>query len=471
MKEHQQTMEELEKSAEEMASAEGRKEERMPQLKGRHRWAKRIALALVLVVVAVGTLLGIAVERRLREESLGIAAVEAPSAPRELEDSSGKTGAFTARVSYTSMAATEGQQVATDVAWDDRWFFQDPTVYNHELATTCSVLSAVANAESAYYQEGSDAPAYMEEALAELGFDDISTASYQYRSEVFDEVVDFLTGTDDVVAYSVATKRITNADGNERTLYLVAIRGSYGSEWLSDLNMGDASNYDMDAIDHEGFMRAAQEIVDDLEQRITEDAELNGVGDVSLLFCGHSRGAATANLAAAYANERTQGLSPLAPLENIYCYTFATPTVTPVAHAHEALYDNIFNIMNPSDLVPRLPLESWGYRRYGRDFYLPGAGDAAFDEHYDEMRAAFEENVGAESPYVPEDRARVDALVEELGRQVPTVDDLASVEGVASVMRDLLMDINVMQVLYSHYPNVYIAWMQVIDGDDLTPAM
>ena len=360
MKEHQQTMEELEKSAEEMASAEDRTEERRPQLKGRHRWAKRIALALVLVVVAVGTLLGIAVERRLREESLGIAAAEAPSAPRELEDSSGRTGAFTARVSYTSMAATEGQQVATDVAWDDRWFFQDPTVYNHELATTCSVLSAVANAESAYYQEGSDAPAYMEEALAELGFDDISTASYQYRSEVFDEVVDFLTGTDDVVAYSVATKRITDADGNERTLYLVAIRGSYGSEWLSDLNMGDASNYDMDAIDHEGFMRAAQEIVDDLEQRITEDAELNGVGDVSLLFCGHSRGAATANLAAAYANERTQGLSPLAPLENIYCYTFATPTVTPVAHAHEALYDNIFNIMNPSDLVARLPLESLG---------------------------------------------------------------------------------------------------------------
>ena len=62
-------------------------------------------------------------------------------------------------------------------------------------------------------------------------------------------------------------------------------------------------------------------------------------------------------------------------------------------------------------------------------------------------------------------------MVEELGHQVPTVEDLASVGGVTSVMRDLLMDINVMQVLYSHYPNVYIAWMQVIDGDDLTPAM
>lgn len=445
-------------------------EDAAPQLKGRHRWAKPIAIVVVLALVAAGTLLAIAVEHRLEQERLGTAAVEAPSAPRELADSSGKEGAFTAHVGYTSMAATDGQQVATDVTWDDSWFFQDPTEYNHELATTCSVLSAVANAESAYYQEGSNSPAYMEEALAALGFDDISTASYQYRSEIFDEVVDFITGTDDVVAYSVATKRITDADGNERTLYLVAIRGSYGSEWLSDLNMGDAAAYDMEEIDHEGFMRAAQEIVDDLEQRITEDAELNGVKDVSLLFCGHSRGAATANLAAAYANERTQGLRPLAPLENIYCYTFATPTVTPVAHAHEALYDNIFNIMNPSDLVPRMPLESWGYRRYGRDYWLPGVGDAAFDAHYDEMRAVFEKNVGAECPYVPEDRERVDALVAELAQQVPTVDDLTSVGGVASVMRDLLLDINVVQVLYSHYPNVYIAWMQVIDGNELIPA-
>ena len=97
-------------------------------------------------------------------------------------------------------------------------------------------------------------------------------------------------------------------------------------------------------------------------------------------------------------------------------------------------------------------------------------GDAAFDAHYDEMRAVFEKNVGAECPYVPEDRERVDALVAELAQQVPTVDDLASVGGVASVMRDLLLDINVVQVLYSHYPNVYIAWMQVIDGSELIPA-
>ncbi|MBM6687944.1 lipase family protein [Collinsella tanakaei] len=430
----------------------------------RHKWFVRIMAVLVVVAAGLAIALTAAVHHRQEQERLGLGAVQPPTAPEELEGSSGKTGSFTAHVEYTSMAETDGHQVATDIAWDDAWFFQDPTVYNHELATTCSVLSAIANSESGYYQAGSSSPAYMEEALAALGFQDISTASYQYRSEVFDEIVDFFAGTDDVVAYSVATKRVRNTDGAEKTLYLVSVRGSYGSEWLSDFNMGDSSDYEMDAIDHEGFMRAASEIVDDLADRLSETG---GQDDIALLFTGHSRGAATANLAASYADDMTTGLRVLAPLENIYCYTFATPEVTEFANIGDSLYDNIFNIMNPSDIVPRLPLASWGYARYGHDLWLPGVGDAAFDDHYDAMRTAFKENVGTESPYVPEDRERVDKLVEDLGREIPTAGDLTSVGGMVSLVHDLLGDINPMQVLYGHYPNVYIAWMQAIDADDL----
>ena len=435
-----------------------------PSFYRRHKWFVRIVAVLAVAAIGIGIALTIAVHHRQEQERLGLGAVQPPSAPTELEDSSNRTGAFTAHVEYTSMAETDGHQVATDIAWDDAWFFQDPTAYNHELATTCSVLSAIANSESGYYQAGSSSPAYMEEALAALGFQDISTASYQYRSEIFDEVVDFLAGTDDVVAYSVATKRVKNTDGAERTLYLVSVRGSYGSEWLSDFNMGDAADYEMDAIDHEGFMRAANEIVEDLAERLSEDG---GGDDIALLFTGHSRGAATANLAASYADDMTTGLRPLAPLENIYCYTFATPEVTEFANTNDALYDNIFNIMNPSDIVPRLPLASWGYSRYGHDLWLPGYGEAVFDEHYDDMREAFEANVGTESPYVPQDRERVDKLIEDLGREIPTADDLATAGGLFSLVRDMLGNIDPMQVLYGHYPNVYIAWMQTIDGSDL----
>ena len=428
----------------------------------RPHWGRRVLLALLAVVIVAGVALAIGVWHRLEQRRLGEGVVQPPSEFAVLEGSSGRTGAFTARIDFTSMA-TGAETISTEVAWDDEWFFQDPTTYNHELATTCSVLSAVANSESAYYQAGSNSPAYMDAALAELGFEEISTASYQYRSEIFDEIVDLLTGTDDVVAYSVATKRVTSEDGAQKTLFLVSIRGSYGSEWLSDLNMGSAAAYDMDEITHEGFAQAAREIVDELAARITEEAGLGGTDDICLLFTGHSRGAATANIAAAYADEMSQGLRVLAPLESIYCYTFATPEVTTFDTAHDALYDNIFNIMNPSDMVPRLPLASWGYERYGHDLWLPGYGDEGFAEKYDDMCEVFEANTGVECPYVPEDRGHVDKLVEDLGREIPTADDLASAGGVFSLAHDLLADVNPMQVLYGHYPSVYIAWMQSLD--------
>ena len=436
-------------------------EKDLPSGRPRRRWGRRVLLVLLAVVAIAGVALAVAVRQRLDQERRGLGAVQPPSEFAALEGSSGRTGAFTARIGFTSMA-TGSETVSTEVAWDDEWFFADPTVYNHELATTCAVLSAVANSESAYYQAGSNAPAYMEQALAELGFEEISTASYQYRSEIFDEVVDFLTGTDDVVAYSVATKRVTSADGAEKTLYLVSVRGSYGSEWLSDLNM--SGTYGSGTDDHDGFMDAAWEIVEDLEARVTEEAQLDGTDDIAVLFCGHSRGAATANLAAAYADGMSQGLRVLAPLSSIYCYTFATPEVTTVENPDDAIYDNIFNIMNPSDLVPRLPLASWSYARYGRDLWLPGYGDEGFDAAHERMRAAFRTNTGVESPYVPEDRERVDKLVGDLGREIPTEEDLASVGGVASLVRDLLADTNPVQVLYGHYPSVYIAWMQAL-GD------
>ena len=80
------------------------------------------------------------------------------------------------------------------------------------------------------------------------------------------------------------------------------------------------------------------------------------------------------------------------------------------------------------------------------------------------MCEVFEANTGVESPYVPEDRERVDKLVEDLGREIPTADDLATLGGGATVVKDLLADVNPMQVLYGHYPSVYIAWMQSLDA-------
>ena len=434
----------------------------------KHRKLVIVLGVVVAVLVVVGIWVGIAVNRRMAQERAGIGAVTAPSAPAAIGGSSEKTGAFTAEVAYTAMNAPKDACVATTVSWNDDWFFEDPTVYNHELARTCAVLSAIANSESAYYQAGSGAPAYMEDALAALGFESVSTASYGYRSEILDEVIDFFTRDDDVVAYSVASKHITDsATGKSKVLLLVSVRGSYGAEWVSDANMGDPAALDLVQADHEGFADAATEIVDALAEQRNELADEAVTEDIALLFCGHSRGAATANLAASYADDMTTSLRPLANLDSIYAYTFATPTVTTMGNTSDALYDNIFNILNPSDMVPRLPLAAWGFARYGRDLWLPEPGVEGFDDEFAAMEKRYRANVGADNPSVPTDAARVDKLERDLGEQIATKDDFTTAGGIASTVKDLATDVNAVQVLCSHYPNAYIAWMQAIDADAL----
>ena len=407
----------------------------------------------------------------MAQERAGIGTVAAPETPTKIGDSLKRTGAFTAEVSYTAMNAPKDARVATTVSWDDDWFFEDPTVYNHELARTCAVLSAIANSESAYYQAGSGAPAYMEDALAALGFESVSTASYGYRSEILDEVIDFFTRDDDVVAYSVASKYIKeSAAGKSKVLLLVSVRGSYGAEWVSDANMGDAAALDLEQADHKGFADAAGEIVDALAEQRNTLADEASTEDIALLFCGHSRGAATANLAASYADDMTTSLRSIANLDSIYAYTFATPTVTTMGNTGEDLYRNIFNILNPSDMVPRLPLAAWGFARYGRDLWLPEPGTDGFDAEFAAMEERYKANVGADNPSVPSDAKRVDKLEADLGEQIATKDDFTTAGGIANTVKDLATDVNAMQVLCSHYPNTYIAWMQAIDADELRTA-
>ena len=432
---------------------------------------RRLLIVLGVVVIALaaaGVGIGVAVNRRMEQERAGIGAVAAPEAPAKIEDTTGRTGAFTAKVAYTAMNAPKDARVATTVSWNDDWFFEDPTVYNHELARTCAVLSAIANSESAYYQAGSGAPAYMEDALAALGFENVSTASYGYRSEILDEVIDFFTRDDDVVAYSVASKHITDsATGKSKVLLLVSVRGSYGAEWVSDANMGDPAALDLVQADHEGFADAANEIVDALAEQRNELADEAATEDIALLFCGHSRGAATANLAASYADDMTESLRPIANRDSIYAYTFATPTVTTMGNTGDALYDNIFNILNPSDMVPRLPLTAWGFARYGRDLWLPEPGVEGFDDEFAAMEERYKANVGADNPSVPADAERVDKLERDLGEQIATKDDFTTAGGIANTVKDLATDVNAMQVLCSHYPNTYIAWMQAVPAGAL----
>ena len=430
-------------------------------LRRRRDRKRRGVLLALLVAVALAdsaTLAGAAVlhARRLERVS-GTNAVTAPDVVVEKRE-----GPYETELEYAALFSADGHRVVSDVSWDDEWFFGDAHAYNAELAHTCAVLSAVANAESAYYQQGSTSPAYAEQAFAQLGFDDVCTASYRYRSEVLDEVLGVIDGTD-VAAYTLATKRIVSREtGAEKILTVVVVRGSYGSEWLSNIKIeGDPEVSGIaDDADHLGFTLAANEIVADLEARA---GELGTDVERTYLFCGHSRGGAIANLLASYVDGAAGGSHVLATAEDVRAYTFATPNSTSSDDARSSRYDNIFNVLNPSDLVPQLPLSGWGYERYGRDVWLPSGGDEGFDGVLAKMRASYLKTMGTECPADPADRERAAAFVSALGARVGSFDELVSPAGLYDIAAAAVgTGIDVGSLLASHYPNTYIAWLDAL---------
>lgn len=468
---------------------------------------RRVAMAVPICLMLALVLGAAALLSRWCQEVRGEGAVTGPSMATAYAGEPSPARRFTASLDYTSIAAPGDGRVASNVTWDDAWFLADPVSYNHELARTSSVLAALAYSESGYYQVGSTQPAYMEDALAALGFQDVSTESYRYRSEVVDEVLNLFTGDSDSVAYAIARKRLHTGEGAApRDVILVSIRGSYGSEWLSNLDLmpeegeeaasarqveaglapedaeaavkaspaSGSSQESPAAGDHRGYSRACAEICGQLERWVS--ASLEAGSEVSVLLTGHSRGGAIANLVAAELDDAaarssksaSDRLSALSRVSAVYAYAFASPATTTSASAQDACYGNIFNIVNPSDIMPYLPLRSWGYDRYGRNLYLPTVGSDGFAARHAAMRDAYAETVGAESSYDPRDEQAIGLTLEAVSRQVATARDLMTPAGVAAAVASCATHIDPVRILYGHYPSTYIAWMDVLEADELT---
>ena len=173
------------------------------------------------------------------------------------QDAPRSSGAIEAHTRINAIGcAQDGSDDGVDVVWDDAWFFGDPTVYNPDLAFASGVLAAFANSESTAYSNGPCKNTELTDFLSQLGFDDVCTTSYEHRSTVTDNVATFSSGATDTVAYTIATKKIASPTGEQKTLVAVAVRGSYGSEWLSDFNIAGnpPQGYEND---HVGFAAAS----------------------------------------------------------------------------------------------------------------------------------------------------------------------------------------------------------------------
>lgn len=342
---------------------------------------------------------------------------------------------FATNLTYTSLDAPDDGSAVARVTWDDAWFSADEGDYNHELAQTSSVLAALAYSESGYYQARENHPPYMENALASLGFGEVSTESYRYRSKVVDEVLDLATGDADGAAYTIARKRLGSGhDDPARDLILVSARGSYGSEWLSNLDLSRD-----EAGDHGGYVRAAREIGAEVVSWVEESRALGA--EVSVLLVGHSRGGAIANLVAAELDDLRARAGDAAPFGPVYAYTFAAPATTLASDARS--------------------------ERYGVDLELPSAGCADFDRLEDEMRVVYRESVGVECSADAADVLIARTVCDNIAAAVGSAEELVTPVGALTTFRLLATHVDPVRILYSHYPSTYIAWMSVTDESQL----
>lgn len=239
--------------------------------------------------------------------------------------------------------------------WNEKWFGEkSPENYNHGLARISAALSEVA-----YVNQKVDPNLnQLKNVYKKLGF---SEADMEFHYDI-----DYnASGVGkDQAAFSFATKDINSAKGR-RSLVILTIRGTPMSapEWISNVNVADSTHSSVAL--HEGFFYT-QTIIQKaliyflLKKRIDPDSTY-------FLITGHSRGAALSNLIGA--NLADQGYFPT---ENIYVYTFAAPNVSQEDKVRDSKYNFIWNIVNPEDIVPIVPLNrkdkksEWNFGKFGQ---------------------------------------------------------------------------------------------------------
>ena len=252
------------------------------------------------------------------------------------------------------------------IYYTDDYFKSDSTTYNPHLATLSILMSKysmnVGGPDSIddiyWFVTQSERVSKFFEAI---GFSNFKcNPDYISRSRF------------DSIGIAVASRKV-----DDFTLLACTVRsGGYFNEWENNVFLGDGSRSDMM---HEGWYNAANKVIDFIGEYIS----LNNInGQIKLWMSGFSRGAATINLTAGLLDNKIEhdggdnvydGVA--FEKEDLYAYTFETPSGAnvrseTVEHAGSDIYNNIFNIVNPNDMVTKVAMERFGFTRFGIDKFI-----------------------------------------------------------------------------------------------------
>lgn len=258
-------------------------------------------------------------------------------------------------------------------SYRDAPFLEPATTFNFELAQMSITMATCANrpipVDSAVTLKPDE---HLVQYLADCGFTDIRSDDYDKTPSVY------------TVATAMGSKVVKDENGEPFTLLAVGIcGGNYKKEWLSNMTVGTG-------IRHQGFASAANSVTD----RIFGYLGTHHItGRVKIWLVGFSRAAAVCNLTAANLVD-----CEAFGKDNVFAYCFATPRTTK-DFANKS-YENIFNIVGPSDPIPQVAFSSWGFGRYGTTLYLPGEEyDSDFSPLYSDVQDGFTHIFESETYY------------------------------------------------------------------------
>lgn len=404
--------------------------------------------------------------------------------------SSGDMYSFSFLTQENESAGTDGEGVndsavrpivdSDEVYYSDLFFDQPNSEYNHELARASLALSMTAFKKS-----------HVVSFMEELGYENI--VPYRYGQ----------TGDEDKVALVLAHKLV---DGEP--VIAIAIRGGkYGDEWGSNGRVG----YDGESFGyHYGFHEAARDAVVQLkEYAVDNDLDLS---KSIVWITGFSRGAAVANVmgemltdqAAGYAGAAVDSdsgnLVTILP-ENLFCYTFASPSTVSESVVTETSV-GIYNIVNPLDIVTRLPMNTsgisetangktikykWDYTRYGTTLDLPTKSESAQLQVVQLLENALAFATRNELQYVDrtQDQVIIPALKKTMGKGADVSKRnigyvlVDSLPGVTTFLKNEVNQLDLRAQIYvagilsgkkslrlekEHWPETYWGWMMKVDG-------
>ncbi|NLD48978.1 MAG: hypothetical protein GX660_17600, partial [Clostridiaceae bacterium] len=270
---------------------------------------------------------------------------------------------------------TKEQDYFSTYYYDDNYFSENASKYNPSLATMslCFELSAWgSNVGSTrdYSRKYRNA----EDLLGKIGFKNFEANDYFKQKP-----------KEDTMGVVIASKEI-EVNGKEYTLIALATRGGgYEAEWAGNFTVGASGQ-------HQGFKAASDEAHRFLEYYVNK-YKSNFKSDVKLWLAGYSRGGATVNLLAGRLVDEKQIAGITIDKENLFAYCFELPMgaledqIVPVSK-----YTNIHNIVNPSDLVPKVAPRAWGFTRYGMDRnVIPSVLNYSNSEDFKKMLEKFKE--------------------------------------------------------------------------------